>query len=315
MPFPEKRGTTSAVNRDLPPLPPKPSRGDSGLPPIAPRPSHRDGLPRIEQTPPPLPKRELHPGSATGRTEPLAPIAGGRRLTRRLTLLVSGVILTASAAGAVSAHVFAPDRKVAVTERAGQPVAAAPSGEVALEAAVQRAAPSVVEVKTGDGQGSGVIVQPQGLIITNAHVVGSSRRVEVIDSSGASMSADVVVSDEFQDLAVLRPAGDPGPGVEIVEDSVGPPNIGSSVFAIGSPFGLQNTVTAGVVSAFRGEQGRPLIQFDAPVNPGNSGGGLFDLEGRLVGIPTAIRSPIRGNVGIAFAVPASRVRAILAQVS
>ena len=315
MAFPENPGTTTPVNRDLPPLPPRPNRADGGLPPIAPRPSHGDGLPRIEQIPPPLPKRELRAEPATGRTEPLPLVPRDRRRPRRVALVASGVILTAGVAGAVSAHVFAPDTKVAVTQSTTQPAAASPSAELALEAAVQRTAPSVVEVSTDVGQGSGVIVQPQGLIITNAHVVGSAKRVEVTNSSGASMSAEVLVSDEFQDLAVLRPAGTPGPGVAIVEDSVGPPNIGSSVFAIGSPFGLQNTVTAGVVSAFRGEQGRPLIQFDAPVNPGNSGGGLFDLEGRLIGIPTAIRSPISGNVGIAFAVPASRVRAILAQVS
>ena len=315
MAFPENPGTTSPVNRDLPPLPPRPDRADGGLPPIAPRPSHGGGLPRIEPLPPPLPKRALRAETGSGRTEPLPLVPREGRRSRRIALLASGVILTAGAAGAVSAHVFAPDRQVAAAPSTTQPVATSQSGELALEAAVQRTAPSVVEVTTDVGQGSGVIVKPQSLIITNAHVVGSAKRVEVTTSSGASMSAEVLVSDEFQDLAVLRPAGNPGPGVAIVDESVGPPNIGSSVFAIGSPFGLQNTVTAGVVSAFRGEQGRPLIQFDAPVNPGNSGGGLFDLEGRLVGIPTAIRSPIRGNVGIAFAVPSSRVRAILAQVS
>lgn len=304
------------MNRELPPLPPRPNRGEGELPPIAPRPSNSDGLPRIEQVPPPLPKREFRPDPTDGRTEKLPTIPREPRRSRRTALLASGVLLTAGVAGAVSAHVFAPETKTATAPAATQPVSTSGTGaELALESAVQRAAPSVVEVKTDVGQGSGVIVQPQGLIITNAHVVGSATRVEVINSSGTSMSAEVLTSDEFQDLAVLRPAGNPGPGVEIVDDSVGPPSIGSSVFAIGSPFGLQNTVTAGVVSAFRGEQGRPLIQFDAPVNPGNSGGGLFDLEGRLIGIPTAIRSPIQGNVGIAFAVPASRVRAILAQVS
>jgi putative serine protease PepD len=305
------------VNPELPPLPPRPNRGDGELPPIAPRPSNRDGLPRIEQVPPPLPKRDLRPDPSLGRTEQLPRIPREPRRSRRTALIASGVLLTAGVAGAVSAHVFAPETKTATAPAATQqPVSTSGTGaEMALESAVQRTAPSVVEVKTDVGQGSGVIVQPTGLIITNAHVVGSATTVEVINSSGTSMSAEVLTSDEFQDLAVLRPAGNPGPGVEIVDDSVGPPNIGSSVFAIGSPFGLQNTVTAGVVSAFRGEQGRPLIQFDAPVNPGNSGGGLFDLEGRLIGIPTAIRSPISGNVGIAFAVPSSRVRAILAQVS
>ena len=88
------------------------------------------------------------------------------------------------------------------------------------------------------------------------------------------------------------------------------------MFAIGSPFGFRNTVTSGIVSALRtrGRLNLPLIQTDAPINPGNSGGGLFDLRGRLVGIPTSIESPIRGNVGIGFAVPASRVKAFLARV-
>lgn len=302
------------MNHDLPPLPPRPSRGDGELPPIAPRPSSGDGLPRIEPVPPP-PRHDLRPDPSAGRTEKLPTIGPGGR-SRRTALVASGVLLTAAIAGAVSARVFAPETKIATAPAVTQPVSTSATGaELALESAVQQAAPSVVEVKTDFGQGSGVIVQPQGLIITNAHVVGSASRVEVINSSGTSMSAEVLTTDESQDLAVLRPAGNPGPGVEIVDDSVGPPNIGSTVFAIGSPFGLQNTVTAGVVSAYRGEQGRPLIQFDAPVNPGNSGGGLFDLQGRLIGIPTAIRSPIQGNVGIAFAVPASRVRAILAQVS
>ena len=106
----------------------------------------------------------------------------------------------------------------------------------------------------------------------------------------------------------------PGTGVNLSPDTAGPPPSGQTVFAIGSPFGLQNTVTSGVVSAYRNEAGRPLIQFDAPVNPGNSGGGLFNLDGELIGIPTSIRSPVNGNVGIAFAVPATRVRAMLSQI-
>ncbi len=184
-----------------------------------------------------------------------------------------------------------------------------------LQEAVRAAGPSVVEVLAGSGQGSGVIVEPQGLIITNYHVVGGSSRVEVRNASGTSVSAQVVATDEQQDLAVLRPAGDAGPGIQLVDEGAGPPEIGASVFAIGSPFGLQNTVTAGIVSAFRDDDGRPVIQFDAPVNPGNSGGGLFDLDGRLIGIPTSIKSPIPGNVGLGFAVPASRVREMLTRVS
>ncbi len=210
---------------------------------------------------------------------------------------------------------FGPDEPGAAKPRPVSASTAVSGSEALLESAVRRTASSVVTVRTSFGQGSGVVVEPSGLIVTNNHVVRGTTRVEVESATGTSMSAEVIASDEFQDLAILRPSGDPGPGVQIVEDTAGPPAAGSSVFAIGSPFGYQNTVTAGVVSAFREENGRPLIQFDAPINPGNSGGGLFDLDGQLIGIPTLIRSPIPGNVGLGFAVPASRVRAMLDTVS
>ena len=225
------------------------------------------------------------------------------------------VLLAAGGAGAVSARVFAPEAApTPVADAVTRPVATGTT--LRLQDAVRSAGPSVVLVKTQFGQqGSGVIVEPQGLIITNNHVVEGADRVEIVNASGTSISAEVIRTDEFQDLAVLRPNGDAGPGIQLVDDGAGPPEVGESVFAIGSPFGFQNTVTAGVVSAFRTDDGRPLIQFDAPVNPGNSGGGLFNLEGRLVGIPTSIQSPIPGNVGLGFAVPASRVRQMLARVS
>ena len=88
------------------------------------------------------------------------------------------------------------------------------------------------------------------------------------------------------------------------------------MFAIGSPFGLQGTVTVGVVSAVNrtGDSGMPMIQTDTPINPGNSGGGLFDLRGRLVGVPTSINSPVPGNVGIGFAATTENVRRILESV-
>ena len=120
-------------------------------------------------------------------------------------------------------------------------------------------------------------------------------------------------ADPRQDLALLRPQQPVGPGAAIAEEPDGGLRQGDHVFAIGSPFGLQNTVTAGVVSAVgrTNQEGVPMIQIDAPINPGNSGGGLFDLRGRLVGIPTSILGPIPGNVGIGFAVPASRVKELV----
>jgi len=188
-----------------------------------------------------------------------------------------------------------------------------PTAEEDLADAVARVSPTVVQVRTESGQGSGVILEPSGLIVTNDHVIQGASRVVVITQDERRIGADVISTDSRQDLAVLRPEQDAGRGAELVDAPDGGLRQGDRVFAIGSPFGLQNTVTAGVVSAVgrTNPEGVPMIQIDAPINPGNSGGGLFDLEGRLVGIPTSILGPIPGNVGIGFAVPTSRVRALV----
>lgn len=295
----------------LPPLPPRPNRDAGDLPPISARPERTQELPRVER-PQAAPKRRLQ----ADPPPPPTPIHGTRPpKSRRPVGVILAVLVAAVGAGAVGANLFGPDGSSSPgVLQSSRPVASTGS-EPHLEDAVRATAPSVVEIKTSFGLGSGVVVQPSGLIVTNNHVIAGETRVEIVTASGSSIAGEVVASDENQDLAIVRPSGSAGPGVAIAEDAAGPPDIGSAVFAIGSPFGLRNTVTAGVVSAFREDDGRPVIQFDAPVNPGNSGGGLFDLQGQLVGIPTSIRSPVGGNVGIGFAVPASRVRAMLDQVS
>ncbi len=226
-------------------------------------------------------------------------------------------IVAAGAAGGLTA--WSLDDDPAPAPVATTPVTATPTGvpspaaEEDLADAVARVSPTVVQVRTESGQGSGVILEPSGLIVTNDHVIQGASRVVVITQDERRIGADVVSTDSRQDLAVLRPEQDAGRGAELVDAPDGGLRQGDRVFAIGSPFGLQNTVTAGVVSAVgrTNPEGVPMIQIDAPINPGNSGGGLFDLEGRLVGIPTSILGPIPGNVGIGFAVPASRVRALL----
>jgi putative serine protease PepD len=183
-----------------------------------------------------------------------------------------------------------------------------------LATAVARVAPTVVQVRTDVGsQGSGVIVEPSGLVVTNAHVVQGAAQVTLLTQDERRVAANVVTTDERQDLAILEPDGPVGRGAELAGEGEALDQ-GDRVFAIGSPFGLQNTVTAGIVSnagRVNPRNGVPMIQIDAPINPGNSGGGLFDLDGRLIGIPTSILGPISGNVGIGFAVPVSRVRALL----
>jgi S1-C subfamily serine protease len=203
-----------------------------------------------------------------------------------------------------------------VTSSSPTPAIPASGTAMPLAQAVASVEPSVVQVRVPGGQGSGVITSPRGLIITNAHVVGSSSDAIVVTYDERHVGASVVLRDERQDLAVLRPNGVTGTPAILPEEPDGNLQVGDTVFAIGSPFGFRNTVTSGIVSALRtrGRLNLPLIQTDAPINPGNSGGGLFDLRGRLVGIPTSIESPIQGNVGIGFAVPASRVKALLDRV-
>lgn len=308
---------------NLPPLNPRPNRPEGGLPKLQPRPEATRELPRIEPRPAPrqTPSDALRPHLTTPETA--ARVAPSRGPRRHLVAAGALIALGSAAVGGVSARIF-DDKSAPVEIQSSRPnlPSGGPGGtpEPALEDAVAVAKPSVVEVRsaTEQSQGSGVIIEPQGLIVTNEHVVGSAQRVEIITSSGESIGADVVSADKAVDLAILRPSSSAGPGVRLVDDVVGPPPVGSKVFAIGSPFGLRNTVTAGVVSAFRTVNengGQGVIQFDAPVNPGNSGGGLFDLAGELVGIPTSITSLNGGgNVGIGFAVPASRVRQQLARV-
>jgi serine protease Do len=205
-------------------------------------------------------------------------------------------------------------REAAQTPAAATTPAPSVGSDAELSDAVARVQTSVVQVQTTAGsQGSGVILAPSGLIVTNHHVIEAGGSVSVVTSDGRRVPADVVEDDARQDLAILRPQGTVGQGAELAEEPDGGLRQGDPVFAIGSPFGLQNTVTAGVVSAVgrTNPEGVPMIQIDAPINPGNSGGGLFDLRGRLVGIPTSIIGPIPGNVGIGFAVPASRVRELV----
>jgi Do/DeqQ family serine protease len=165
--------------------------------------------------------------------------------------------------------------------------------------------------------GSGVVVDAVGgYIVTNNHVVARADEVTVTLSDGRSLNAELVGTDPQVDLAVLKVSPE---GLEQIEfaDSAGV-RVGDFVVAIGNPFGLNQTVTSGIVSAL-GRSGlgiegyEDFIQTDASINPGNSGGALVDLSGRLVGINTAIIAPSGGNVGIGFAIPANMVRSIMAQ--
>lgn len=160
----------------------------------------------------------------------------------------------------------------------------------------------------GLAQGSGFFISEDGYIVTNNHVVQNAAEVDIVTDDGKTYTAKVVGTDPQTDLALLKVDGHKFPFVTLSQDT---PRIGDWVLAIGNPFGLGGTVTAGIVSA----RGRDLgsgpyddyLQIDAAVNRGNSGGPTFNLKGEVVGVNTAIYSQSGGNVGIAFAIPSSVV--------
>jgi len=164
------------------------------------------------------------------------------------------------------------------------------------------------------GQGSGFFISADGYAVTNNHVVDKADTVEVTTDDGKTHKAKVIGTDPRTDLALIKVEGGSFPYVKLADNT---PRIGDWVLAVGNPFGLGGTVTAGIVSARGRDIGAgaydDFIQIDAPVNKGNSGGPTFDTEGNVIGVNTAIFSPSGGSVGIAFAIPASTVKNVVEQ--
>jgi serine protease Do len=175
--------------------------------------------------------------------------------------------------------------------------------------------PGQVVPRQSMGQGSGFVVDSQGYIVTNHHVIDGADEVTVVLNDGSSHAARVVGRDTKTDLALLKIDADrPLVAVELGDSSKA--RVGDWVLAVGNPFGLGGSVNAGIISA----RGRDInsgpyddyFQIDAPINRGNSGGPLFDIQGRVIGVNTAIFSPSGGNVGIGFAIPADTVQRVVA---
>ena len=202
---------------------------------------------------------------------------------------------------------------------AGQPAPAS-----AIAAIYQKARPAVVEIDVqggqGSGLGSGVIISDTGEILTNAHVVDGARRVQVKLSDGTTLPGTVKGVSAGDDLAIVQ--------ANVPKNKLAVINLGDSsklqpgqqVVAIGNPFGLEGSVTQGIVSGIRSNQdstGGPsnVIQIDAAINPGNSGGPLLDMNGNLVGINEALENPTGQDVfvGIGFAIPVDTAKADLTQ--
>ncbi len=206
-----------------------------------------------------------------------------------------------------------------------------------LENIYERVSPSVVNIEivsryhsesdTIDSSGSGFVLDMEGHIVTNSHVVRDAEEILVTFSNGYATNAEVVGIDDYSDLAVVQIDPTGAPLVPVVLGDSGQLRVGQRVIAIGNPFGLEGSMTVGIVSAL----GRTLpsvqlldptsqpysnpsiIQVDASVNPGNSGGPLLDSYGQVIGINTAIRTESGGFEGIAFAVPVNTVKRVIPQ--
>ena len=270
------------------------------------------------------------PADAAPTPPPKPPTKGGFRGP-----FVAGVVAVALAAGAGSGALtttLLSHSATAATPTSTSSSTAASTTSVAnqssttAESIYKSVSPGVVTIttvisgrfgQTGQGTGSGIVLDSKGNILTNYHVIAGAQSVTVTFSDGSTANATVVGTNSNLDLAVIRvsvSASKLHPVTLGNSDSV---QVGDTVYAIGAPFGLSGSFTEGVVSNLHqsgsttGGNLSNLIQTDAAINPGNSGGPLVNAQGEVVGINASIESPVDGNVGIGFAIPVNTIKSVL----
>jgi putative serine protease PepD len=264
------------------------------------------------------PRRRFQPSAPPPPPPPERPKRNLR--STLIKVAVAGVVLLGAVIGAVA--ILDDDGPGEATSPVAVAPGRAPQTNVGkVYAAVER---GVVSVRAGNGSGTGFLVDGDGTIVTNSHVVGTSDRVTVrFGENGARVDADVMGRDVSSDLAVLRvdrgALGNARPLTFADSDDV---RVGDDVVAVGHPFGLDRTATSGIVSGLGREIQAPngfqideVIQTDAAINPGNSGGPLVDARGRVIGVNSQIATTAGGNVGVGFAVPSNTVRQVLPRLS
>lgn len=286
-----------------------PSGGGMRLP--EPPPSEEQPFERTAGSESPPPERTPDPGQGRGPTwwMMVAAVVLAALVASGVTLAVAGVAQPAEDSGgdapAAPSEEEPASSSAADTESDGSGEAMSVSG---VADAVRPSVPSVeVAGARGQGSASAVIFREDGYLLTNNHVVENAQRLRVTLPDGEQHEAEIVGTDPRSDLAVLElPDAEGLPVPEFAQSS---PDVGDGVVAVGSPFGLEGTVTSGIVSAMNREVNAPnitlpdMIQTDAAINPGNSGGALANMRGQVVGINTAILSGSGTNAGVGFAIP------------
>jgi putative serine protease PepD len=255
-------------------------------------------------------------------------------VNRRTTIVALLAVLAIGVGGGVlGADAFSSSKTVVrqVTVEGGSPASA--SNPLSVNEIYRRSYKGVVQITVKSSQqtpfggsqsqtaeGSGFVYDTKGDIVTNQHVVDGASSVSVTFWNGAKYKARVVGSDASTDLAVVRVDAPSSLLVPLTLDDSGAVQVGDGVVAIGSPFGLSETVTSGIVSALHREITSPngfaienAIQTDAAINHGNSGGPLLDLQGHVIGVNSQIQSDSGGNEGVGFAVPSDTVRSVVSQ--
>jgi putative serine protease PepD len=261
------------------------------------------------------------PPPHAGEGNPSGPPGKPRHFRRGLLVAVAALTVAGGAgSGAVAAALVAHAAPAAAaTAPATTTVQNTSTSSATAESVYAQVSPGVVTitVNVGNGQaiGSGIVLDTQGNILTNAHVIAGARQMQVTLSTGQTVTATLVGSNSSADLAVIRisvPASSLHP---VTLGNSGGVQVGDTVYAIGSPFGLSGSLTEGIVSNLNqggsASNGANLIQTDAAINPGNSGGPLVNTAGQVIGINNSIESPVNGNVGVGFAISINQVKQLL----
>ncbi|HYM51566.1 MAG TPA: trypsin-like peptidase domain-containing protein [Candidatus Limnocylindrales bacterium] len=339
----------------LPGPEPLPTSGPQAPPAATPDPGFRGGMepppapdpPPVwtgGMEPPPPPDTEppidtSHPRAIPPSSDASSPFPHRPARSMAIAMLAAGLVL-GIVGGSLGALLFGHSRPVATVNTS--PTAAASQSAVAVapspgasqaassltpEAIYKQASLGVVTISSvvgstfrsfGEATGSGIVLDTQGNILTNEHVVANTSQTQVTFSDGSTVSATVVGVDASDDLAIVKVSVSSSrlhPLTLADSDAV---QVGDSVLAIGAPFGLSESLTAGIVSGLNRSSSAPngraltgLIQTDAPINPGNSGGPLLNAQGQVIGIDESIQSPIQGSVGVGFAVASNTAKGVL----